>query len=144
VIDGDHGPAKLGKVVFLKPQTFMNLSGNAIFDIMKFYQVEPDKLIVIYDDIDLAVGKIRIRPSGSAGTHNGMRSILGRVGSEAFPRVRIGVGKPPSGWKLADYVLSRFTTEERKAIIDAIERTSTAVPAILCAGIESAQSRYNG
>jgi PTH1 family peptidyl-tRNA hydrolase len=132
------------KVMLIKPQTFMNLSGEAISELVRFYKVPPADLIVIYDDIDLAVGRVRVRPGGSAGTHNGMRSIVERLGTTAFPRVRIGVGKPPPGWKLADFVLSRFSGEERPLVNEAVERAADAVPAILLAGAEATMSRYNG
>lgn len=132
------------KVILLKPQTFMNLSGEAIAELIRFYKVPLTDLIVVYDDIDLPVGSVRIRPTGSAGTHNGMRSIVERLGSSAFPRVRIGVGKPPQGWKLADHVLSRFPEEERALVNAAVERAADAVPAIILAGAEAAMSRYNG
>ncbi len=132
------------KVVLVKPQTFMNLSGESIRDIMHFFRLPPANLIVIYDDIDLDVGKLRIRASGSAGTHNGMRNILLRLGTEQFPRLRIGVGRPPAGWKLADYVLSRFTDIERPKVNETIERAALAATAIVRAGTEAAMSRYGG
>ncbi len=132
------------KILLVKPQTFMNLSGEAVQSIMAFYKVPPEQLIVLYDDIDLQIGKLRIRPSGSAGTHNGMRSIVSSLGTEAFSRVRMGVGKPPAGWNLADYVLSRFSEDERKEVNGVVERVATAVPAIVCSGAEAAMNRYNG
>ena len=132
------------RVLLVKPQTFMNLSGDSLHEILHFYKEPPENLLVIYDDVDLPVGKLRVRPKGSAGTHNGMRSILNRIGSENFPRVRIGIGRPPEGWQLSDFVLSRFSVAEREAVNEAIERTSTAVSAILAAGAEAAMSRYNG
>ena len=132
------------KVMLAKPQTYMNLSGEAIQELAHYFKIPPSDILIIYDDIDLAVGKIRIRPSGSAGTHNGMRSIVERLGTTAFPRVRIGVGKPPPGWQLADYVLSRFQEEEKKLVLAAIERAADAVPAILLVGAEAAMGRYNG
>ena len=139
-----EGVVQGNKVILVKPQTFMNLSGDSLHEVLHFYKVPPENLIVVYDDIDLAVGKLRIRPRGSAGTHNGMRSILARLGTEEFPRVRIGVGRPPAGWQLADYVLSRFSGEEREAVNGAIERASTALAAIMQGGAEAAMSRYNG
>jgi len=139
-----EGVVQGNRVILVKPQTFMNLSGESLQEVLHFYKVPPANLIVVYDDIDLAVGKVRIRPRGSAGTHNGMRSILGRIGTEEFPRVRIGVGRPPAGWQLADFVLSRFSGEERTAINDAIARASTALAAVMQSGAEAAMSRYNG
>ena len=132
------------RVLLVKPQTFMNLSGDSLHEILHFYKVPAANLVVIYDDIDLPVGKLRIRPKGSAGTHHGMRSILSRIGTEDFPRVRIGVGKPPAGWQLADYVLSRFSAEERKSVNEVVERVASAIPAILVAGAEAAMTKYNG
>jgi peptidyl-tRNA hydrolase, PTH1 family len=132
------------RVLLVKPQTFMNLSGDSIHEILHFYKEPPENLVVIYDDVDLPVGRLRVRPSGSAGTHNGMRSVLARVGTDGFTRVRIGIGRPPEGWDLADYVLSRFGAAERETVNEAIERACTAVSAILSAGPEAAMNRYNG
>lgn len=132
------------KVLLVKPQTFMNNSGESVQEILHFYKVPPSDLIVIYDDIDLDVGTVRIRPSGSAGTHNGMRSIVTHLSSDAFPRIRIGVGKPPAKMDLADYVLSVFLDEERKRLGEVIERTSLAAAVMLTAGTEAAMNRYNG
>lgn len=132
------------RVILVKPQTFMNNSGESIQEILHFYKLPPQNLIVIYDDIDLDVGNIRIRPSGSSGTHNGMRSIVQHLSSEQFPRIRIGVGKPPAKMDLADYVLSGFLDEERKKLGEVVERTSLAAAAMLTAGTEAAMNRYNG
>lgn len=132
------------KVILVKPQTYMNCSGDSLQELLHFYKVPPEQLIVIYDDVDLDVGKLRIRPKGSSGTHNGMRSIVSRLSSEAFPRVRIGIGKPPEKMQLADYVLSRFLHEERTLLAETIERASLAVTAIICSGIDAAMNRYNG
>lgn len=97
------------KVVLVKPLTYMNNSGDAVSAFKRYFQADNEHIIVIYDDIDLPVGSIRVRKSGSAGTHNGMRSIVSSLGAENFPRVRIGIGKPPEKIDLADYVLSNFT-----------------------------------
>lgn len=131
------------KVLLVKPQTYMNNSGEALREIVDFYKVPIENLIVIYDDIDLDVGKLRIRAKGSAGTHNGMRSIVTHLNGEDFPRIRIGVGKPPEQMDLADYVLSRFTDEERKAVNLCIENAALAAVTIVCASVEVAMSRYN-
>jgi len=132
------------EVVLAKPQTYMNLSGLSILDLVCGYGIKPPQLIVIYDDIDLKLGKIRIRPSGSAGTHNGMRSIIYQLQTEDFPRIRIGIGAPPPGRDLADYVLSPFEKEEVPIFLDACERAVKGVELILTRGIQEAMSRCNG
>lgn len=132
------------KVLLVKPQTYMNNSGEAIGEILAYYKISPEKLIVIYDDVDLDVGYLRIRAKGSAGTHNGMRSILQHIKSEEFPRIRIGIGKAPERMDMANYVLSRFSDEERTKVNATIENASLAVATILCATVEIAMSKYNG
>lgn len=131
------------RVLLVKPQTFMNLSGESVRDLMEWYKIPGSRLIVIYDDIDLAQGKLRIRPKGSAGTHNGMRSVIYQIQTDEFPRVRIGVGKPPEGWDLADYVLSKFSPDERKVMNDSITAAAEAVASIIKSGLELTMSRYN-
>lgn len=131
------------KVLLVKPQTFMNNSGEALRAIMDFYRLESEKLIVIYDDIDLDSGMIRIRARGSAGTHNGMRSILYHLGTEEFPRIRIGIGKPDPRVDLISYVLSKQSQEEQRTMIEAIEKVSEAVAVIMTSGIEAAMSKFN-
>ena len=115
------------RVLLVKPQTYMNASGECVREIIEWYKIDPKQLIVLYDDIDLPVGKIRVRQNGSAGTHNGMRSIIYQIRTEDFKRVRIGIGKPPPQWDLADYVLGRFAANEveeiKKTIIEAAEAT---------------------
>lgn len=133
------------KVMLMKPQTYMNASGEAIADAVSFYKLYPnDELIVIYDDIDLPVGKIRVRESGSAGGHNGMKDIIEKLGTGEFVRVRVGVGAKPEEWDLADWVLSRFPDEEKTVMKEARKRAAGAVAAILSEGAEYAMSRYNG
>ena len=132
------------KTMLVKPQTYMNNSGEAVKEILDYYKIPPENLIVIYDDIDLDVGHLRIRAKGSAGTHNGMRSIISRLKTEEFPRIRIGVRRPDGEMDLADFVLSRFTDEERKLVNNAIENASLAAATILSASVEAAMSRYNG
>lgn len=105
------------RVLLMKPQTFMNNSGEAVREAMNFYKIPPENILVIFDDISLPVGKLRIRPKGSAGGHNGIKSIIQHSGSENFPRVKVGVGaKPNPGWDLADWVLSEFSKEEREIL----------------------------
>jgi peptidyl-tRNA hydrolase, PTH1 family len=141
-LSGD-GEIESKKVILVKPQTFMNLSGESVREIIEWYKVPLKNTILIYDDVDLSMGKIRIRPKGSSGTHNGMRSILYHVQSEDFPRIRIGIGRPPEGWDMADFVLSRFSNEERKAVNESIEDASAAVAAIISSGPEAAMNKYN-
>ncbi|WP_304205710.1 aminoacyl-tRNA hydrolase [Peptostreptococcus russellii] len=140
------GEGRIGteKVVLVKPQTYMNLSGESIVSICQFYKPEFDKVIVIYDDIDLDVGKLRIRKKGSAGSHNGMKSIIKCIGTQEFPRIRIGVSKPPEGWDLADFVLSRFPKEQQGDLEESFERAVLTVEEIIDSGIESAMNKYNG
>ncbi|NLM74005.1 MAG: aminoacyl-tRNA hydrolase [Clostridiaceae bacterium] len=131
------------KCMLVKPQTYMNNSGEAIKEILDYYKIPSRNLIVIYDDIDLDVGRLRIRTKGSAGTHNGMRSIISHIKTDDFPRIRIGIGKPPENFDLADFVLSRFIPEERKIINEAIENAALAAVTIVCSSVETAMSRYN-
>ncbi|NLO38934.1 MAG: aminoacyl-tRNA hydrolase [Ruminiclostridium sp.] len=131
------------KVLLVKPQTYMNNSGEAVRAIMDFYKLEPNKLVVVFDDIDLEPGVIRIRTRGSAGTHNGMRSILYHLGTEEFPRIRIGIGKPDPRFDLADYVLGRLDQSEQKAMNEAVEKVAEAVGILLVSGIETAMGKFN-
>ena len=133
------------KVILMKPLTYMNLSGRAIADAMNFYKLFPkSELIVIYDDVDLPLGTIRIRESGSAGGHNGMKDIIEKLGTQDFVRVRVGVGAKPDEWDLVDWVLGRFTDEEEEVMKKARSRAAEAVCAILAHDAEYAMSRYNG
>lgn len=131
------------KVILVKPQTYMNLSGESVREVVEWYKVPMSSIIIIYDDIDLALGSIRVRPKGSSGTHNGMRSVIYQIQSDDFPRVRIGIGRPPEGWELADYVLSKFNTEDRKIINDSIKNSAEAAAAIIKSGVETAMNKYN-
>lgn len=142
-LTGD-GAIKEERVLLVKPQTFMNLSGESVRDIVEWYKIPPENLIVIYDDADLPAGTIRVRPKGSSGTHNGMKSIIYQLQSDDFPRIRIGIGKAPEGWDLADYVLGRFSSEEAQVMGQSIERASEAAVAVMTEGIVSAMNRYNG
>ncbi|MCX7711974.1 MAG: aminoacyl-tRNA hydrolase [Clostridia bacterium] len=131
------------KVILAKPQTFMNLSGESVREMADWYKLPMKNIILIYDDIDLQLGKIRVRPKGSAGTHNGMRSILYQLQSEDFPRIRIGIGRPPEGWDLADYVLSKFNADERKTISESVVQAAEAVSVIIKSGAEAAMNKCN-
>ncbi len=131
------------RVLLVKPQTFMNLSGESIRDIIEWYKVPAARLTVIYDDIDLPAGKVRIRPKGSSGTHNGMKSVIYQLQSDDFPRIRIGIDKAPQGWELADYVLSKFSPEDRKLINNSIEKAAEAAAEIVSAGVNAAMNKFN-
>lgn len=132
------------RVVLVKPQTFMNLSGESVRELVEWYKVPVDSVIVIYDDIDLALGKIRIRPGGSSGTHNGMRSVIYQLQDDSFPRIRIGVGRPPEEWNLVDFVLGSFGGEERPVIKESIIKAADAVAAIISSGTDTAMNKFNG
>jgi len=131
------------KVVLAKPQTYMNLSGESVYELIHWYKEDISRLIVIYDDVDLPAGRIRIRPEGSSGTHNGMKSIIYLLNSDKFPRIRVGIGKQPDYMDLADYVLSRFSDEEIPVMEEAVKRAAAAVEEIVNNGIDSAMNRYN-
>ena len=132
------------KVLLMKPMTFMNNSGEALRDAIDFYKCSPeDELIVIYDDINLDVGKLRIRAKGSAGGHNGIKSIIAHLGTEKFKRIRIGVGEKPVGYDLADYVLGRFDKAEKMQIDKAAQDTADAVNIIIEKDINAAMNKYN-
>lgn len=132
------------KVMLVKPQSYMNNSGEPIKAILDYYRVDLERFIVVYDDIDLDIGKLRIRQKGGAGTHNGMRSVIMNLGAEGFPRVRIGIGRPPEGMDLVAFVLSRFSSEERQLVNTAVEKASLALATFVCASIETAMEKYNG
>lgn len=132
------------KLMLVKPQTFMNLSGQCVTEIVSFYKPEMDHLLLVYDDIDLPLGKLRLRASGSAGTHNGMRSVIGLLGRQDFARLRVGVGKKPEGWELADWVLSHYqTAEDRQTQFDAFLRAADTVVDWMNNGVESAMRVAN-
>ena len=131
------------KVIIAQPITYMNLSGESVRALVNFYKVAPEDIIVIYDDISLDVGQLRIRKKGSAGGHNGMKSIINHLGTDEFPRIRVGVGDKPKDWDLADYVLSRFQGDEQPAIREALQSTSDACRMIITSGIEAAMNQYN-
>ena len=132
------------KVLLLKPQTFMNLSGESIRDAVDFYKIDPEtELIVIYDDISLAPGHLRIRKKGSAGGHNGIKNIIQHLGTQVFPRIRVGVGEKPEGWDLADYVLSGFSKEDEALVKESWERAVEAAAVMLTDGPEKAMNDFN-
>ena len=138
--------AELGgqKVLLMKPVTYMNLSGEAVRQAAGFYKIPPERVLVISDDVSLPLGKLRIRTGGSAGGHNGLKNIIAQLGSDRFPRVKIGVGeKPRPDYDMADWVLSKFTGEDKKAIDAAVLRAADAVECLLREGPERAMNRFN-
>lgn len=132
------------KVVLVKPQTFMNLSGESVRSVLDFYKADPEReLIVIYDDISLAPGDLRIRRKGSAGGHNGIKSILQHLDNDIFKRIKIGVGEKPAGYDLADYVLGHFTSEESKEVDEACRKAADAVTLLIQEKTDEAMNKYN-
>lgn len=132
------------KVLLVKPQTYMNLSGDSIRALMDFYKLEPETdLIVIFDDISLEPGNIRIRRKGSAGGHNGIKDIIAKTGSDGFSRIKVGVGQKPQDWDLADYVLSRFSEGEREKVEEAFSEAVEAVALMVQECTDEAMNRYN-
>lgn len=132
------------KVILLEPQTYMNLSGESILDAVQYYKLDPEQdLLVIYDDIDLEAGRLRIRAKGSAGGHNGVKNIIANLGTQIFPRIRVGVGAKPKGWDLVDYVLGRFSREELPLIEEGKEAACQAVGIIIGQGVEAAMNQMN-
>lgn len=139
------GEGQIGKekVILMKPQTYMNNSGMAVYDILNFYKIPIENIIVIVDDIDIEFGTVRIKAKGSAGTHNGMRSIIYQIQKDNFPRVKVGIGKAREGQDLANFVLSRFSKEERSFVDSAIERAALAVETIIQHDINKAMNEFN-
>lgn len=132
------------KAVLVKPETFMNLSGDSIFQVVRYYQADPEsELIVLFDDISLKPGQLRLRRKGSAGGHNGIKSIIERLGTSDFMRVKIGIGEKPEGMDLADYVLGHFSRSEKAVMKDAAKTAAEAVVSIVEDGIDKAMNRYN-
>ena len=131
------------RVILAKPQTYMNLSGEAVAEIASYYRIEPDHIIIICDDINLAPGQLRIRTKGSAGGHNGLKNIILHLDTQEFTRIRIGVGEKPAEWDLADYVLGHFPKDEEPVMREALKDAVKACEAILTDGPEKAMSRFN-
>jgi peptidyl-tRNA hydrolase, PTH1 family len=135
---------RMGGAIFAKPLTFMNLSGAAVMPLLQFYKIEIADLLVVVDEVQLETGRIRIRPSGSAGGHNGLKSIIGSLGTDAFPRLRIGVGLPLTNHRdLVDHVLAKFDADERQTIAEAIARAADAAEVFVSDGPAEAMNRFN-
>lgn len=133
------------KIYLLKPQTYMNLSGRSVLQLSAYFNIPPQQIIVLFDDISLEVGRLRVRPDGSAGGHNGIKSIISELGSNSFPRVKIGVGaKPHPEQDLADWVLSTFSAAEEKLLQPALENAADAALMIIKKGTAETANRYNG
>ncbi|HIQ83727.1 MAG TPA: aminoacyl-tRNA hydrolase [Candidatus Pullichristensenella stercorigallinarum] len=130
------------RVALALPQTYMNLSGESVVQLVNWYKPERDQLIVCFDDVDLPEGKLRFRPSGSAGTHNGMRNIIYLLGRDDFPRLRVGIGRPPEGWDLKDYVLTGYrTAADRQTMFDAFVAAAETVERLIAGGVDAARKR---
>lgn len=132
------------RVLFIKPQTYMNLSGDAVAEAAAFYKIPTEKIIVISDDVNLAVGRIRVRGKGSSGGQKGLENIILRMNSDSFPRIRIGVGAKPAGWDMADWVLGKIPPEDREDFFFALGTACTALEALVDKGAEFAMSKCNG
>ena len=133
------------KVLVMKPVTYMNLSGEAVRPAADFYKIPPERILVVSDDTALPAGRLRIRKGGSAGGHNGLKSIIQHLGSDQFPRLRVGVGeKPHPDYDMADWVLGKFTGEDKKKMDQAVERAAEAIECILKDGLDRGMSRFNG
>ena len=137
--------ARIGteKVLLVKPLTYMNEGGRAVGPLMSWYKLAPEDLIVVHDDMDIPAGTIRIRRKGSAGGHNGMKSILYHVGDENFPRLRIGIGRPPPGWTVVKHVLAPFSEEDAPKIREAIDYLLPALECVVTDSVDLAMNRYN-
>lgn len=131
------------RVILALPQTFMNLSGLAVKSLLASYKVRPENLLVIYDDLDLPLGEIRIRPQGSPGSHKGMKSIVEAIGTTSFPRIRLGIGPKPEGNEAAEYVLARFSEEEKIKIKQAVDKACQAVDLIISGRLTEAMNTFN-
>jgi PTH1 family peptidyl-tRNA hydrolase len=133
------------KLYLLKPQTYMNLSGRSVLQLSAYFHIPPQRIVVIFDDISLEPGRLRIRGDGSAGGHNGIKSIIAEVGSQDFPRVKVGVGaKPHAEQDLANWVLSTFSAQEEKALASSLERAADAALTVVTKGVYEAANRFNG
>ncbi len=139
-----HGSGKVGecKVILVKPQTFMNRSGEAVGEVAAYFRISPCDIVVIYDDVDLPFGRLRIRPNGGSGGQRGMASIISTLGTDEFPRVRVGIGRPEGG-DVSGYVLNAFNSDERKVLDTVVERVADAVETFCVSGVIEAMDRFN-
>ena len=133
------------KVLLVKPMTYMNLSGQAVRPLADYYKIPPERILVIFDDVSLPVGRLRVRPDGSAGDHNGVKSLIAELGTQTFPRIKVGVGeKPHPDYDLADWVLSSFSSQEEKLLAPTLERALLAAEAVIAEGTTRAMNQFNG
>ncbi|MGH2436964.1 MAG: aminoacyl-tRNA hydrolase [bacterium] len=137
---GDIGPHR---VVLARPMTYVNASGMAVQDLRRRYRVKPSDLFLIVDDLDLPLGRLRLRQKGTAGGHNGLRSVIEALGTDGFPRMRVGIGRPPGKTDAADHVLARFSAEERQMLNDALDRAVEALEVAIVDGVDVAMNRFN-
>lgn len=133
-----------GKVILLKPLTYMNLSGESVRPLMDYFDIDVEDIIVIYDDLDLETGKLRLRAKGSAGGHNGIKSLIQHLGTQEFNRIRVGVNRPPAGMKVADYVLSKFSKDDQVVVKEAIDKSCDAVETALKKPFLEVMNQFNG
>jgi PTH1 family peptidyl-tRNA hydrolase len=142
---GEVMEAELGgqRALLLSPTTYMNLSGASVLEARDFYKLQQEDLLVLCDDLNLPLGKLRVRAQGSSGGQKGMEDIIRRLGSEAFSRLRVGIGTPPPGWDAADFVLARFTAEEQLLVDEAVQRAADAVVVWAREGVDGCMNRYN-
>lgn len=131
------------KILLVKPQTYMNNSGEAVGPLMRWYKLEPEDVIVAHDDMDIPAGTIRIRKKGSSGGHNGIKSLIAHLGSENFARVRLGIGRPLPGWSVVNHVLAPFPAEDKQAVDEAVKYLIPAVECIITDGLDVAMNKYN-
>ena len=137
---------KLGedKVLVMKPQTYMNLSGESVGAAARFYKIPADHILVVSDDISLPVGKLRLRSAGSAGGHNGLKNIIQHLGTDRFPRIKVGVGSPQqAGYDVVDWVIGMPMGEDQKVLLDALDRAAQAIPAVITQGMDRAMNKFN-
>lgn len=138
-----EGTIKGEKIILMKPQTYMNLSGEALKACMEWHKLTKDDIVVIYDDTSLELGQLRLRKTGSSGGHNGIKNIIAHLGTQDFMRIKIGVGEKPPGWDLANYVLSRFSEEEMKIVCPRLNDVVKAIEFIITQGVDRAMNQYN-
>ena len=131
------------RLVLAKPQSFMNLSGQSVGSLVRFYKIPLENLLIVYDDVDLPLGTLRLRPAGGSGGHKGMASIIERLSTESIPRLRIGIGRPPGRMEAADYVLQDFTKNETQMVLQTLDRAADAVQVYISAGITASMNQFN-
>jgi PTH1 family peptidyl-tRNA hydrolase len=138
-----RGQIRSRPVLLAKPRTFMNLSGKAVGRLSRAHEIPPERILVVYDDLDLPLGRLRLRPEGGSGGHKGMRSIIQSLDSQAFPRLRVGIGRPAGGLDPSEYVLEPFTEEEAAQVAETVERAGAAIECWIAEGIAAAMDRFN-